>query len=569
MAREIEASLLVKAKDQVSSTLRKIGRGAKRMGDQIDDGADKGREGLETLANAFGAVNQGLEIGKKGLELFRLGLELTVVKAIEQRAENDKQRKDMKAFGIQVERVAGLLGDVLIPIILGVADAFEPVLDASEAYLAENRKLMGSGLTEWLTNIAQVLVSGIATGVLLVTKAWSGWSALIDVVRSLSNSFFAEMLDGFDVLLEAAERAASFMGKEGLAASIRETRKEIKGMAEDSRDTADTLTGQAARTIAEQEALERKIDEVVATISQGIGNVSVAVHNRLNETIKKIPPNYEELKAAAEAAMEAIRKENDRALDAANARLEIIRINLEREGAIKAELREIEEAAAAEAWETEQQRMLDRVQTATDLATQFALSATDAFTDLGEVVDGKTKTMGDGFKQLFKGITAQVIELAKQFVIGQIQQTAAAVANGKTQIAVTSATAATKAADSQAGIPIIGPALAIAAATAMFAALSAFASKFAQGGIVPGTGVQDSVLAFLTPGELVVPKGEVSTYREIIRESTDNRRPPPMMPNLSFPSFTPPTSNQEVRRSFRQGVIPVLEDIEFYGFEGA
>lgn len=44
--------------------------------------------------------------------------------------------------------------------------------------------------------------------------------------------------------------------------------------------------------------------------------------------------------------------------------------------------------------------------------------------------------------------------------------------------------------------------------------------KFNKGGIVPGTGNEDTVLSWLTPGELVVPKNVVSSLFQGTQPST-------------------------------------------------
>jgi hypothetical protein len=69
--------------------------------------------------------------------------------------------------------------------------------------------------------------------------------------------------------------------------------------------------------------------------------------------------------------------------------------------------------------------------------------------------------------------------------------------------------AAAAAGHAVANIPIVGPALAIVAAGATFAAMMAFE----EGGIVPGVGRGDIVPAMLTPGEGVVPKGVMEATR--------------------------------------------------------
>jgi len=91
-------------------------------------------------------------------------------------------------------------------------------------------------------------------------------------------------------------------------------------------------------------------------------------------------------------------------------------------------------------------------------------------------------------------------------------------------IAISTAEMATKAYSSLAGIPLIGPVLggiAAAAAIAFGAERTADVLAANAGGIVPGSGPnQDSVSAFLTPGELVVPR---QNYDEVVNAVASQR----------------------------------------------
>lgn len=94
------------------------------------------------------------------------------------------------------------------------------------------------------------------------------------------------------------------------------------------------------------------------------------------------------------------------------------------------------------------------------------------------------------------------------------QTTGAGVATGAakvaafSQITAAAAKAGAEAFAAYAGIPVVGPALGAAAAAEAVAQTMAFATMLAfnKGGLVPGTGNTDSVPAWLTPGELVIPK---------------------------------------------------------------
>ena len=78
---------------------------------------------------------------------------------------------------------------------------------------------------------------------------------------------------------------------------------------------------------------------------------------------------------------------------------------------------------------------------------------------------------------------------------------------------------ATAAGASQAGVPLIGPGLAVAAATAAFAVARGFIQQLNQGGFVQGAGSRDTVPAMLTPGEFVIPAPAVRTISALLGQS--------------------------------------------------
>jgi hypothetical protein len=104
-------------------------------------------------------------------------------------------------------------------------------------------------------------------------------------------------------------------------------------------------------------------------------------------------------------------------------------------------------------------------------------------------------------------------EIAKKTIMGGLTEIVGSVIEAAViQITSNSAVAATEGAKATAGIPIIGPILAVAAAATMMALVAAFQSdvpkkkSFHGGGIVPGIGDMDTVPGLLTPGELIIPK---------------------------------------------------------------
>lgn len=113
-------------------------------------------------------------------------------------------------------------------------------------------------------------------------------------------------------------------------------------------------------------------------------------------------------------------------------------------------------------------------------------------------------------------------QLMNRFVDQSVQATLQgllAEANGqKSEQLAFAKTAAAKAWNAMAGIPIVGPELGAVAAATTFAGVMAFE----KGGIVPGIGHVDSVPAMLTPGEGIIPRGVMDGLQTMVRNGNMN-----------------------------------------------
>ena len=125
------------------------------------------------------------------------------------------------------------------------------------------------------------------------------------------------------------------------------------------------------------------------------------------------------------------------------------------------------------------------------------------------------------------------------------------------------AEAAAGAASSQSGIPIVGPALAAAAAAAMFGLVRGFISMgfqcMAQGGLVQG-GIsnKDSVPAMLMPGEFVLTKEQTESLRSNGGGGLGGQVTIEMNSQI-------PAGRAEIKRFVRQNVVPALKDLRNQG----
>lgn len=165
-----------------------------------------------------------------------------------------------------------------------------------------------------------------------------------------------------------------------------------------------------------------------------------------------------------------------------------------------------------------------------------------AYQQMGEAFGNAMVSFTDGAesaKEAIKSMLGTVISAIREQAIKAIMANAANAASG--------------AAASQASTPVIGPALAVAAATAMFAFASGFVAKLKHGGIVKGgTPGRDSVPALLAPGEAVIPADQVRRMRR--------GGGPTVQVNVSESPFVP-RSTAEMTRLVRREVKGAIEEL--------
>ena len=552
MARDVLVGIVVSARDAASATLAKIANSGRSLGQNVDAAASKASTALNVMEKSANLVSSAMQIGEKVARAVGRAYELTVGASLAQRSEHDLGRVALENHTIAAQHFAAKMGDVLLPIILGVADAFKPLLTAGEAWLTQNKRTVGSGLIEFLRDTAQALTAGVATGALLVTRAWSGWGEMVSAVKSLALTMFAEVIDGSASLLGTLQDVAGAFGAEGLADSIGGARESIAAYGRDTRASADLALASAAEQARTQVDLEKKIQAVSDAISDGIGRSASAAYDRLGQAIRRVPTDLEQQRIdrakAAQEKWDALWQEGD---DQFVAQLrESLSVS---SGHLQAWVQNWGEAQTRMASLTEENA---RAQQASDdlvygaatenlskLTAAWALynarrgEQTDAanreivakLTAASRQVTDSISSDVEGYAQNVRGILIStirdavqsgadavevlqnlgaalgnmVLEEVSRFIVAEGVKAAVRKVTATQNITANAAEAASGAAASQAGIPIIGPILALSAAAAMFAGVLAFVGKFHTGGVIPGRPGEER-LAILKAGELVV-----------------------------------------------------------------
>lgn len=398
-----------------------------------------------------------------------------------------------------VSLLAAEIGKNAVPAFAEYTDGLTRVIDSVREFVAERNKIasetgdakrirqLGTEIDELGAKIQNLRDPGIGTKIMegigainsegLIRKFSAEFQKLVDERNALIDKANAELAEKQKQANKVeTDKAAAKSEQERLAKEQEAARaaEEIRGKA-------------AAEQLKKQQELEDKITQIAFQ--------EAAVRNEL---LKAQQVTQDEAKVVALQEREAV-------LTSERLRIESERLLL---------LKEFENAELLQRQDTlnkkvaaEKKAESDRLAIARkaqeeqfnlEIATQNAQKKFDEQTYAQRV---QTAQVGlQVLANLMKSKNREAFEIGK----------AAATAQALISIPVT----AIEAYKSLAGIPVVGPALGVAAAAAATAAglenLRAIQSTklpaFAEGGLVPGVGNKDTVPALLTPGEVVVPK---------------------------------------------------------------
>ena len=469
--------------DGVSSALRNVGRGAESTLNSVRSAADKAKGAFEVLGDVTSSINQGLEIAKKGWELFRTAVVDTISTALEFRDKNDPVIKQFEEMRRNAELLRAALGDALIPVVQAVAAAFGPVNEGVTEWIRNNRRLIASNILNFLGSVANILTRGVAQALIIVSRAWTGWELIIEGTKAAVNSFFSILLDGVDLALGALRSLAQATGADGLAAQLEGAQDAVRGLGEVFGESADTAIDEMMRIQAEQEELEkqaRRVSNVITTtIAEAVVNGQAIIADSIAGTTRTVE---EQETAADEAAARAAAR-----AEAEKKRLEELTKAREKAAA--------DAIAAAEKAAEEELRLAQERQAAQEATTAaIATSAVNASGAIVEALLDQEATQEDVSKSVLKTVLNTVREvinaLAAQAAAGALSQSVTALGP-------------------------VGIAVGTAAAGVAFSLVNSFIDRFQDGGFVRG-GVpnRDSVPILAQQGEFVMSRNDVAGFRK-------------------------------------------------------
>ena len=530
---DAKVGIEIEASGDAGGAIEKIGVGVKTTRKALNDMGAAGGKAFDALGKATVIFNQGLELGKKAFELLKVAIGDTVAKALEFRRANDPAKKFFETAKKGAEVIRARLGDILIPVIIGVSKAFGDVSGSMEEWLTVNRKLFATKIIENLSTVAEVLVTGIAKGTLFVTKVWLGWKLVIEGVSLVVNKFFEFMLLGIDKATGGLARVVGIFDRD-LKNSLLEAQKGIAGFgdefAKSGEDAADAMQKTAAQITAAEDAIVSFETAAVA----GINRVRSTAADQIEASIAGTRRNDEERQAA-----------------------------IDREAERQAFILSLEERTQAGITQIREANLSRRIEVSNKFIAETEAAEAEAAARTVALVSSVTGTVVGAWQTAAESIISGQ-QTASQAIIGATIDTALAAINAA------AAAAAAKQLEAHSFLPFVGIAIGAAAAAVVSgiikAKLSEVPAGMAAGGLVTGgQRGRDSVPAMLTPGEVVIPapvvrqfsgrsaasrSGVVTAQRGGVVPGVAAAGAGPQV-SVNFQSFFPPKS-AETKRAVRE-----------------
>lgn len=500
----------VTATDEASDKIDKVGKESKSALSAVKRFGAGAASAFAKVGAAGVMLNQSIELVKKFRDVGMIAIEATrqFVDA------NDPLMKSFEATSTSVKRLGAGVGVVLIKALNGAAKALGPIIQRTQNWLQANQNLIGLKLVEYIERFAKFSLVTAAKGLVLISKITSGFAMTWSLLKVGVNAFFSALLTGGAQALEKMASLADAVGMDGLAGKLKSGAEEVKSFGDVFQSTADESMIQMDKQIKAQEAFEAAVQRNGEAVYNAIGQVATEASKAFvgetvlaNQTLEQQNAIVEERKRIEE--------------------------DLEKK---KQEFAAAEKARLDETANKLRQQAMEYANVGSTIGNAFVSGFSAAEEGQDAVAEG------------FKAMTAEMIDVA--------------LATMQNIVTMRAAEAAAGAASSQAGIPIVGPALAAAAAATMFSLVRGFIALgfqgMARGGIVEG-GIpgHDSVPIMAQAGEMVLTRDQVDRMRQ------DGSMGGGTV-NIELNSRMP-ANKAELNKFVRQNLVPALKDLRRQG----
>lgn len=472
---------------------------------------------MHDVANALSIAKNGLDLLGKGFNFIKDIVRDTITASLDYRRVNDGVVATFERFKDSIDVVKARIGDAFLPILLSLMEALNPIIKGMTDWLTANNKWLSQKIGETFLSMARIIGTVLLESVRLAGEAFLGWGALYHVLGEAFDNFVGDQLEGWSKILYASANAAEAAHLDALAVRLAKTGGELEaygkmwhGAAREQGNAAQESVNDIAKWkesistfgVAYFAALDRAGIALMRFKAIGVGGADSTADVLANALL------------AADALRDA--KMNADFGEPAIKSLEELRVQGEAAGDVLAAVAARERLIAAEAagatdservrLGNELQILQDRAKAARGDITQWHNEEKKQIQENIALYDKYGAAVGEVFGQIANGSLkgAAAAKAMAKVVIGAVRESA------MKAIEAHAATSAAAAYESQAGIPIIGPFLGVAAAAAAFSFVEAYLSKFEKGGFVGGFGNRDSQMILAQPGEYIMSRPEVA-----------------------------------------------------------
>lgn len=238
---EIGADALAKAREAAASAtqalketgkmgaaaLAKTKEAATDTAEALKDAGENGAQAFSATGAAVVALNEGIELARQGIAFYDATIGDAIDTALRFRKEGDESRATFEKLNRESELLKARIGDALIPVILGLREAFIQSRGSMHELIGANQQLIGSRLIDWIQAVGRGLIKGIAIPIELVAKAWIGWQLIIQQVKVFALEFVNSFRGEIAELLGQIADLAKFAGFDDVARKIAKVQKDL------------------------------------------------------------------------------------------------------------------------------------------------------------------------------------------------------------------------------------------------------------------------------------------------------------------------------------------------------
>lgn len=288
-----EVGITYFVKDNATVAMGGIADASKASLRSVRQAADGAKRSFEVMGGVATALNQSLELARKGWELMRLAVVDNIAEALRFREAGDPVLEWFSQFKRDAELTRAAIGDALIPVVQTLAESFGLVGDGLRRWIQENRKMIASGILEWVLAVSQAMVKGLLFAINVVSKAWFGWRMVIEATETVVNRYFEAVYAGYEGVVRGFATIASALGLEvgksmdSAAAKLGEISGQYGRMADDATDATFKVNSEMAE-------FENRLVSLQGLANQTFGRALVDGMERIQRSITGTTKTIEE-----------------------------------------------------------------------------------------------------------------------------------------------------------------------------------------------------------------------------------------------------------------------------------